>query len=169
LNSTHPLSPNVTFKDCPNPNACGLVDFFDLVEQLEVLFLLLHGPIGELNLFDFPQALQLLRRERDHPMLRELNEQASVLFDERLDEREHGTNVEATVRLLRRRRIRVSRAELALQPAHIVDEQARHALQFLQPAVEVHASQDTNDHAQAQYDPVYFTPSESVVGRDASP
>ena len=33
-----------------------------------------------------------------------------------LDEREHGTNVEATVRLLRRRRIRVSRAELAPVP-----------------------------------------------------
>jgi hypothetical protein len=78
-------------------------------------------------------------------MLRELNEQASVLFDECLDEREHGTNVEATVRLLRRRRIRVSCAELALQPAHIIDKQPRHALQFLKPTVQVHASQDTNE------------------------
>ena len=74
----------------------------------------------------------------DVVVLRELNEEAAVLFRERLHEGENGAHVAAAVRLLLVGRVGVALADEQFDPFHIVDEQARHALEFFESSVQIH-------------------------------
>lgn len=71
-------------------------------------------------------------------VLRELDEEAAMLFRERLHESEDGAHVAAAMRVLLVGRVGVALADERLNPFHVVDEQTRHALDFFESSVQVH-------------------------------
>ena len=66
-----------------------------------------------------------------------------MLLDERFNESEDRPDVESAIRFFLVSKDRIQLSDLGFEQIHVVNQKMRHALQFYEPIIEVHSSENT--------------------------
>ena len=87
--------------------SCGFVHLFDFVDNLEVALASLDAPVGSWDLSDFRENGECWLRQRDETRFHEVEQEATVLLDERLNECKGCPHIAPTIGLHRIRWLRI--------------------------------------------------------------